>query len=153
MAAATTAATAAPTGPLAAGDPKAATTTPAGAAAGTTAGKAGTAPTAAPTAKPTAAPTAAPTAPAAGAGEFNKGAATAALSGAAGAAKGCKKDQSGKAVVKVTFAPSGRATSAQVVGGDLQGTPAAGCIVGAFKGLSVPPFDGSPVSVQKTVSL
>jgi hypothetical protein len=53
----------------------------------------------------------------------------------------------------VTFAPSGRATSAQVVGGDLQGTPAAGCIVGAFKGLSVPPFDGSPVSVSKTVNL
>ena len=33
------------------------------------------------------------------------------------------------------------------------GTPVGSCIAGAFKGLSIPAFSGSPVTVSKTVSI
>jgi hypothetical protein len=51
--------------------------------------------------------------------------------------------------VSVTFAPSGRATSA-VVGPPFGGTSVGNCAAGAFKRASVPPFSGGPVTVQKS---
>jgi predicted Zn finger-like uncharacterized protein len=85
---------------------------------------------------------------------FDRGAASAALSGAAGAAKGCAKADgpTGSTKVQVTFAPSGKATQA-VVGAPFAGTSVGSCIAGAFKGARVPPFSGAPVTVSKTVSI
>lgn len=87
-------------------------------------------------------------------GSFDRGAAQAALGSAAGGAKGCKKDggPTGSTKVQVTFAPSGRVTTVNV-GPPFAGTPVGSCIAGAFKGLSVPAFSGSPVTVSKTVSI
>lgn len=89
-----------------------------------------------------------------GTGSFDRGAAQAALGGAAGSAKGCKKDggPTGSTKVQVTFAPSGRVTTVNV-GAPFAGTPVGSCIAGAFKGASVPPFSGSPVTVSKSVSI
>jgi predicted Zn finger-like uncharacterized protein len=85
---------------------------------------------------------------------FDRGAASAALSGAAGGAKGCKKADgpTGSTKVQVTFAPSGKATQA-TVGPPFAGTPTGSCIAGAFRGLSVPPFSGAPMTVSKTVNI
>jgi cytoskeletal protein RodZ len=85
---------------------------------------------------------------------FDRGAASAALNGAAGSAKGCKKPDgpTGSAKVQVTFAPSGKATQA-TVGAPFAGTGVGSCIASAFKGLKVPPFTGAPVTVSKTVNI
>ncbi|MCC6552553.1 MAG: zinc-ribbon domain-containing protein [Polyangiaceae bacterium] len=92
---------------------------------------------------------------ASGGAEFNRGAATAALGAAAGAAKSCKKPDgpTGSGKVKVTFAPSGNVTSAQVQGPPFAGTPVGGCVAGVFRGARVPPFDGAPVSVTKSFNI
>jgi len=94
--------------------------------------------------------------PAGGGGEFDRGAASASLSSAAGTAKGCSVPggggPSGSAKVQVTFAPSGRVSSVSV-GPPYAGTPTGSCIAGAFKGAKVPPFSGQPVTVSKTVTL
>ena len=89
------------------------------------------------------------------AAEFNKSAAVAALAAAAGRAAGCKQPDgpSGGATVSITFAPSGRVTSSKVTGPPFQGTPVGGCIASAFRSASVPPFDGSPITVTKTVNV
>jgi hypothetical protein len=130
----------------------------------------GPGPVARPTDKPTDKPTAAPTptpdkppdkppdtpAPSEGGGrEFSKAAASAALGAAAGAAKGCKKADgpTGTARVKVTFAPSGNVTSATVQGPPFAGTSVGGCIAGSFRSAKIPPFDGSPVSTSKSVTI
>ncbi len=98
------------------------------------------------TSKPTASP---------GGGEFDKASANAALSGAMGQAAACKKegDPSGKAQVSVTFAPSGRVTSANINGPPFAGTATGGCIAKAFRSASVPPFSGDPMTVTKTVNI
>lgn len=94
-----------------------------------------------------------PVAPASN-GEFNRTAASSAMSAAAARAMGCKGDgPSGTASVSVTFAPSGRVTSARVDGPPFSGTPTGGCIATAFRSVSVPPFDGSSITVRKTVSI
>ncbi len=131
---------------------------------GTPTGKTSSSPSATPTASakasseptPTPAPTATAAAdPGSGGRDFNKGAATTALSAAAGRAKGCKTADgpTGSASVRVVFAPSGNVTSANVQGPPFAGTPVGGCIASAFRGASVPPFDGSPVAVSKTVNI
>jgi len=96
-----------------------------------------------------------PAEPAAGGKDFDRAAASAALGAASGAARGCKKDDgpTGTARVKVTFAPSGSVTSASVDGPPFAGTAVGGCIAGAFRGAHIPAFDGSPVSVSKSVSI
>ncbi|MEZ4446041.1 MAG: GYF domain-containing protein [Polyangiaceae bacterium] len=85
------------------------------------------------------------------AAEFNRDAARSALAGAAGAASGCKRPggPTGKGQVTVTFAPSGRATQA-TVGGPFAGTAVGSCAAAAFRGASVPPFSGNPVTVSKS---
>lgn len=86
---------------------------------------------------------------------FSRSAAGAALAAAAGQAAACKKegDPSGMAKVSVTFAPSGRVTSSQLVGGPFVGSAAGGCIARAFRSAHVPAFEGDPVTVQKSVDL
>ncbi|MBL9023934.1 MAG: zinc-ribbon domain-containing protein [Myxococcales bacterium] len=94
--------------------------------------------------------------PAAGGGDapFDRGAASAALSAAAGSAKGCKKADgpTGSTKVQVTFAPSGKATQA-TVGPPFAGTSVGSCIASAFKSAKVPPFSGAPMTVSKTVNI
>jgi hypothetical protein len=86
-------------------------------------------------------------------GPFNKSAAIAALNSAAAAASACRKDgdPSGMAHVVITFAPSGRVTTAQVNGPPFAGTPTGGCIAGRMRGARVPAFNGDFVTVSKTV--
>lgn len=84
---------------------------------------------------------------------FDKGAAAAALQVAESQAAACRNagDPTGMARVVVTFAPSGRVTTATVSGAPFAGTPTGGCIAGRFRSAQVPPFDGSYVTVTKTV--
>jgi hypothetical protein len=84
---------------------------------------------------------------------FDRDEASASLSAVAGGAVACRGDApSGFAKVAVTFAPSGRVTTA-VVDGPFAGTPTGGCIARTFRGARVHPFDGSLVTVRKTVIL
>lgn len=96
--------------------------------------------------KPTAEPAAA-----AGAGPFNKDAAIAQLSVAASQATVCKRPEgpwgTGKAVI--TFAPSGRVTTANVAGDPFGGTPVGGCVANVFRRAKIPAFTGEPVTVSK----
>ncbi len=114
-----------------------------------------TAGTAAPAATTTAAAAPAKTSTPAATGDFDKAAASAALGGAVAKAAACKKagDPSGQAKVQVTFAPSGRVTVANILGPPFAGTATGSCIAMAFKSASVPPFQGDPMTVSKTVSI
>lgn len=84
---------------------------------------------------------------------FDKNAAAASLQVAEGQAGACRGagDPSGTARVVVTFAPSGRATTATVSGAPFAGTATGGCIASRFRSARVPPFAGSYVTVTKTV--
>jgi hypothetical protein len=98
-------------------------------------------------------PVAEPTPPAEPAGPFDKAAATAALTASAGQASACRRegDPSGVASVVVTFAPSGRVTSASISGPPFAGTPTGGCIASTLRNTRIPAFDGERVTVSKTV--
>jgi hypothetical protein len=93
--------------------------------------------------------------PSAGVESFNTGAAKAALSASAAQASSCKRPGgptgSGKAVV--TFATSGRVTSANVAGAPFAGTSVGGCIASVFRRARVPAFSGAPVTVSKSFSI
>jgi cytoskeletal protein RodZ len=94
-------------------------------------------------------------APAAGTAPFSVSAAQVELTKAAGNAGSCKKPDgpTGSGKVKVTFATSGRVTSANVDGPPFAGTPTGGCIAGVFRRAKVPPFAGNPVTVSKSFSI
>ncbi|WP_438006319.1 zinc-ribbon domain-containing protein [Sorangium sp. So ce321] len=91
----------------------------------------------------------------AGGAEFNRGAASSALGAAASSAKSCKKagGPTGTGKVKVTFAPSGNVTSAEVQGAPFAGTSVGGCVARLFRGARVPAFGGGPVSVSKSFTI
>ncbi len=86
---------------------------------------------------------------------FDKGAAAAALTSAASAATSCKRPDgpTGTGKVMVTFAPSGRVTTANVTGGAFGGTSVGGCIASVFRSARVPPFEGAPVTVSKSFTI
>lgn len=86
---------------------------------------------------------------------FSKASAISALSAAAGSAGGCKKPggPTGTGKVQVTFAPSGRVTSATVMGSPFAGTAVGGCVAGAFRRAKVPAFSGNPVTVSKSFAI
>lgn len=115
---------------------------------------AATAAAAATTAKPatTTAPTTETPKPAAAAAAFDAGAAKSALTTAAANAASCgtANGPTGAGKVEVTFAPSGRVTSANVVSGPFGGTPVGGCIASTFRKARVPAFSGDPVTVSKS---
>jgi len=107
-----------------------------------------------------------PTPPAAGGGDsppaeeapkppFDTSAAKAALETASAGASSCKKPDgpTGKGKVQVTFSPSGRATSANVIEGPFGGTPVGGCVAKVFRGAHVPAFSGDPVTVSKSFTI
>ncbi|WP_441290521.1 zinc-ribbon domain-containing protein [Sorangium sp. KYC3313] len=94
--------------------------------------------------------------PAASSGaEFNRGAASSALGAAAGSAKSCKKagGPTGTGRVKVTFAPSGSVTSAEVQGAPFAGTSVGGCVARLFRSARVPAFGGGSVTVSKSFTI
>jgi hypothetical protein len=72
---------------------------------------------------------------------------------AARAAAGCvaADDARTTVTVSVTFAPSGRVTSAKVTGGPFQGTAAGGCVARALRDAWVRPFAGEAVTVNASV--
>jgi hypothetical protein len=84
---------------------------------------------------------------------FDKEAARIALEVAGARAMSCRQegDPSGTARMLVTFAPSGRVTTATVAGPPYAGTALGGCLATAFRGAIVPAYAGSPVTVSKTV--
>jgi len=105
--------------------------------------------------KPAPKPKEEPEAPKSAAGPFSISAAQAALGSAAGSAGSCKKPggPTGSGKVQVTFAPSGRVTSANVAGPPFAGTAVGGCVAGVFRRAKVPPFSGNPVTVSKSFSI
>ena len=88
-------------------------------------------------------------------GSFNKQAAIAALGAAAAQAAACKKPDgpTGTGRATVTFATSGRVTSANVSGGGFGGTAVGGCVASIFRRASVPPFSGGTVTVSKSFTI
>jgi predicted Zn finger-like uncharacterized protein len=90
-----------------------------------------------------------------GGAPFSRSAAVSALNAAAGAASGCKKPDgpTGRGRVSVTFAPSGKVSSAVVEGPPFAGTSVGGCVAAAFRRATVPPFTGSPVTVHKSFTI
>ncbi len=86
-------------------------------------------------------------------GPFDKNAAVTALQVASAQASSCRKagDPSGMARVVVTFAPSGRVTSATVSGAPFAGTQTGGCIASQFRSARVPAFEGALVTVTRSV--
>jgi predicted Zn finger-like uncharacterized protein len=94
-------------------------------------------------------------APAGGDQPFSKASAVSALGAAAGGAAGCKKlgGPTGPGKVTVTFANSGRVTTANVQGPPYAGTSVGGCVASIFRKAHVPPFSGSPVTVSKGFSI
>ena len=91
-------------------------------------------------------------APAADAPPFSKASAISALGAAAAGAGSCKKPggPTGAGKATVTFAPSGRVTTATIAGGSYAGTAVGGCIASVFRRAHVPAFSGSSVTVSKS---
>ena len=84
---------------------------------------------------------------------FDPGAAESALASAAQRATSCRQDgdPTGVARVVVTFAPSGRVTSATISGPPFAGTPTGSCIARTMRAMSLPPFTGDHMTISKTV--
>ncbi len=83
---------------------------------------------------------------------FEASSASAALGAAAAAAQSCRAPGTGRfpARVSVTFAPSGRVTTATVDGPQVSGTPTGSCVATKFRSIRVNPFSGPAVTVHKT---
>jgi len=92
--------------------------------------------------------------PTAAVGEFNRKAAYAALGVAATKLGKCNEPGSASVSgeVIVTFIPSGRVSNVEVRG-NLRDTPAAGCVVQAFRRVTVPPFSGDPEHLGRAVAV
>lgn len=98
----------------------------------------------------------APAAQAGGGGStapFDRGAASASLSGINVSSCKVAGGPTGQGHVTVTFLPDGSVQSAVVDQGPFPGTSVAGCVGGRFKGAHVPPFGGAPVRVGKSFSI
>lgn len=87
--------------------------------------------------------------------DINIAAASSSLSVAAARAKSCldADDPRTTMEVRVTFAPSGRVTTAMVSRGPFAGTEIGGCIARALRTAKVGPFEGSPVTVSRSIRI
>lgn len=94
-------------------------------------------------------------APPVAATDINRPAVAVAISVAGRRAASCMVDDDARSTmpVSVTFAPSGRVTTATVDGGPFVGTSVGGCIARALRGATVAPFDGAPVTVHSSVRI
>lgn len=72
-----------------------------------------------------------------------------AMASAASAAAACGRDGGprGSGRINVTFDPSGRASLVLIEPGPFVGTEVGSCVATRFRGVTVPPFGGEPVSV------
>lgn len=86
---------------------------------------------------------------------FSKASAISALGAASSSAGSCKKGggPTGVGKVQVTFAPSGKVTSATVMGPPFAGTAVGGCVANAFRRAKVPAFSGNAVTVSKSFAI
>lgn len=86
---------------------------------------------------------------------FDAEATSTALNSAAQRASSCRKqnDPSGVAVVTITFAPSGRVTSANISGPPFAGTETGSCIASVLRGVKVPAYAGDFMTVRKTIQV
>lgn len=86
---------------------------------------------------------------------FDSEATTGALNAAAQRASSCRKqnDPSGVAVVTITFAPSGRVTSANISGPPFAGTETGSCIASVLRSVKVPAYSGDFMTVRKTINV
>ena len=94
----------------------------------------------------------APRATAKASAPFNVGAAKDALNAAAAKAGTCI-GTSGKGKVQLTFATTGKVSSAQLTEGPFAGTTAGKCALRHFKAAKVPPFAGTPQTVAKSFKI
>lgn len=85
---------------------------------------------------------------------LNRGAALAALGTAASAATSCKREggPSGSGSASVTFSPDGPVKSV-TVSAPFAGTPVGQCVASAFRGVHVPPFSGSSITLPKSFQI
>jgi predicted Zn finger-like uncharacterized protein len=85
---------------------------------------------------------------------FDRNAAVTALTSVASSAQSCKMlgGPTGSGQATVTFAPSGRVTSASV-SGDFAGSSVGSCIAKLFRNARVPAFAGGAVTVNKRFSI
>ena len=86
---------------------------------------------------------------------FDVQAASLALNAAQVLAAQCRQpgDPTGVARLAVTFAASGRVTSATISGPPFSGTETGSCIANRFRSARVPAFEGGHLTVTKTVSI
>jgi hypothetical protein len=92
--------------------------------------------------------------PKAAASSFDKTAAKSALNAAASQSAGCRQGGSaGKGKIVLTFAPSGKVTSASIAEGPFSGTAAGKCALRHFRAARVPAFSGTPVTVSKSFTI
>ena len=82
---------------------------------------------------------------------LNRGAAIAALGSASRSAASCKRSggPSGPGQASVTFAPSGRVSSASV-GGKFAGTSVGSCVASVFRRARIPAFSGGSVTLSRS---
>jgi serine/threonine protein kinase len=85
---------------------------------------------------------------------LNRGAALAALGSAASAAAACKREggPSGSGSASVTFSPDGPVKSVSV-SPPFAGTAVGQCVSAAFRGVHVPPFTGSSITLPKSFKI
>jgi len=81
-------------------------------------------------------------------GPFNRGAALSQLTASASRASACRKPSgpSGSGRATITFGNDGSARGV-VISAPFAGTPVGSCVAAAFRGIHVPPFTGSPVTL------
>lgn len=86
---------------------------------------------------------------------FSEAAAALAIASAARAAGACipADDVRTSMRAQVTFAPSGRVTSASLISGPFLGTSDGSCIARALRGAEVRPFTGEPTTVSTSIRI
>lgn len=86
---------------------------------------------------------------------FDTQAAREALNAASSKAADCRQEggATGKGKVQLTFATTGRVSSASIVEGPFTGTAAGNCALRHFRAAHVPPFSGTPQTVAKSFKI
>lgn len=87
------------------------------------------------------------------AAQFDKAAAKEALNSAAAKAASCGSGGGAKGKVQLTFANSGKVSSAEITEGPFAGTAAGKCALRHFKAARIPAFSGPPQTVAKSFKI
>jgi hypothetical protein len=59
----------------------------------------------------------------------------------------------GTAELFITFSPSGKVSEARLVGEPIASAPVGRCILDYARAIFLPPFDGPPFTVSRTITL